>query len=137
MISENNQTGPLDKTTVSGSFSSEEDYDMYLMDLAYAPMIEYEAKRQIKHENMFKVIKKLRGKAFVKDLKYLNEYNDSNCEFYISNKPLGKPQKETDCRIIKEIYVEQWNTGMESDSYAGNVSVEIRKGQFIVMPFSC
>jgi hypothetical protein len=127
----------LPQTIVSGSFSSEEDYDMYLMDLAYAPMIEYEAKRQIKHENMFKVIKKLRGKAFVQDLKYLNEYNDSNCEFYISKKPLGKLQKETDCRVIKEIYVEQWNTGMESDSYAGNVSVEIRKGQFIVMPFSC
>ena len=132
-----NTNTQLLQTIVSGSFSYEEDYDMYLMDLAYAPIIEYEAKRKIKHENMFKVIKKLRGKAFVQDLKYLNEYNDSNCEFYISKKPLGKPQKETDCRIIKEIYVEQWNTGMESDSYAGNISVEIKKGQFIVMPFSC
>ena len=113
------------------------DFDMYLMDLAYAPLIKYEAKRQIKHENMFKVIKKLRGKAFVRDLKYLNESNDSNCEFYISKKPLGKPQKETDCRIIKEIYVEQWGVGIEGDCYAGNISVEIRKGQFIIMPFSC
>lgn len=130
------QNQKLGQTESKRSFSSEEDYDMYLMDLAYAPLIEYEEKRRIKHENMFKVIKKLKGKAFVQDLKFLNQYNDSNCEFYISKTPKGKLQNESDCKVIKEIYVEQWNTGMESDSYAGNISVEIRKDQFIVMPFS-
>ena len=57
-VSKKSQTKQSCKTGVNSSFSSEEDYDMYLMDLAYAPLIEYEAKRQIKHENMFKVIKK-------------------------------------------------------------------------------
>jgi hypothetical protein len=32
--------------------------------------------------------------------------------------------------------VEQWNIGLE-DSYEGNISVEIKKGKYIIMPFSC
>jgi len=121
--------------TQETEYLQEEDFMMEMMHDAYDELIDYEIKRQIKHENMFKVIRKIHNKAFVKDLKYLNEYNDSNCEFYISKKPLGKLQKETDCRVIKEIYVEQWNTGMESDSYAGNISVKIKKDCYLIMPY--
>lgn len=89
------------------------------------------------NENLFKVIKKLKGKRFVNDLKFLNKYNDSNLPYYISKKPLGKIQSEYETRVIKEAYVEQWTTGMEGDSFAGNISVKIRENQFIIMPFNC
>lgn len=118
-------------------FESEEDYDMYLMDMCYQEMREHDEAVRWNNENLFKVIIKKRGRSFVRDLKDLNEYNDSNIGYYIAKKPKGKLQKESDLRVIKEIYVEQWQSGMECDSYAGNISVEIAKDQYIIMPFSC
>lgn len=133
-ITENEQ---LRQTPVSSSFSSEEEYDEYLMDMYYQEMHEHDMAVKWNNENLFKVIIKKRGRAFAKDLKDLNEHNDSNIGYYIRKKPLGKLQKESDLRVIKEIYVEQWNVGIEGDSFAGNISVEVDKNQFIIMPFSC
>ncbi|MFN4026453.1 MAG: hypothetical protein ACK4IZ_03305 [Flavobacterium sp.] len=137
ILFDRNTNEPLFETEVNSIFYSDAENLDYLMDLCYQEMHEHDIAVKCNNENLFKVIIRKLGRSFVRDLKDLNEFNDSNLGYYIAKKPKGNLQKESDLRVIKEIYVEQWSVGMEGDSFAGNISVEISKNQFIIMPFSC
>lgn len=117
-------------------FNSDEEYNEYLMDLAYAPLIEFEMECLRRREELFKVIIKIKGKAFVRQIKEYIEDLDV-VRMYIRNKPFGKPQKESNFKHIKEVYIEQWTSGPECDMYAGNISIEIKKDKFLIIPYSC
>lgn len=87
---------------------------------------------------LFKAIASVKGKTFVKHLKSLingEQTYGTRCE--IVRQPIGDFQKEHEAgRQIKGIWVQQWSTGPEGDSFSGTVCVEIRPGRYFKFHFS-
>ena len=84
-----------------------------------------------------KIIKKEKGQAFYNYLRVIIEESDGIAGLAeIVSEPTGTFQKEDYGRTIKGIWVDQWNVGMESDSYAGTVCVQLSEKRFFKFSYS-
>lgn len=73
--------------------------------------------------------------------KWLNVVLDGcSLQYYqplsIVDKPYGENQNEK-CGIFKEIWVEQWSTGMEGDSYEGYIYAKFDADKWLKIPYYC
>lgn len=48
----------------------------------------------------------------------------------------GKKQHE-DYGMFRNIYVDQWGVGMDGDSFEGFIYANVKKGQWIKIPYVC
>jgi hypothetical protein len=91
------------------------------------------------NERIMKAIESTIGKGFAKDLRLLIE--DFNCdgtwELVDStiSKYVGYQYEDFGC--ITGVWVDQWSTGTEGDSYAGYVYVKLKNRLFLKMGWSC
>jgi predicted nuclease with TOPRIM domain len=97
----------------------------------YAEISAYE-KEIAEHNEQF--LKSL-GKKAQKDFEELMEWSEINEKMKIVDAPKGIKQ-EQNCGIYKNIYVDQWCTNMEGDSFQGFIYANV-KGQWIEVPFYC
>jgi hypothetical protein len=116
--------------------------DMYIDDqirMRTAMEEYYQHEREIAEENtlMLNEIRKTYGKTFHKYLMEIIEDSEGMSGLAeIVTEPVGKFQVEKYGRTIKGIWVEQWNTGMESDSWSGYVCVQLEPNKFFKFNFS-
>lgn len=75
------------------------------------------------------------GKTATKHFKDLLDFCDVTDKIELVENPKGDKQHES-YGMFKNVYVEQWSTGMEGDSYAGYIYANV-KGQWIKIPYSC
>jgi hypothetical protein len=75
------------------------------------------------------------GNTASKHFKDLLEFCNVSGKIELVDKPDGDKQNEN-YGMFKNVYVEQWTTGMESDSFAGFIYTNV-KGQWIKIPYSC
>ena len=87
---------------------------------------------------LFRAIASVKGKTFVKRLKELiNGEQTYGTRCVILREPVGEYQKETEYgNQIKGIWLQQWSTGTEGDSFSGIICVEIRPGRYFKFDFS-
>jgi hypothetical protein len=112
----------------------------------YDDLIRLEKEIAYKNKTLIQQCCKIRGKSFKRYLKAVMEgceicrYGYS-CyeEFKIVDTPLGEWQREDEDGFgsITGVWVEQWSVGMEGDSFSGHITVKIKHGMFLQMPFSC
>ncbi len=50
--------------------------------------------------------------------------------------PTGDDQHESR-GVFKHVYVEQWTTGMEGDSFAGFEYLKLKNGKWLKIPYAC
>jgi hypothetical protein len=111
----------------------------------YNDLREMENKIRYTNKKLITECCKVRGKSFKKYLKAVIEaceiggYDSCYEEFQIVDKPKGKYQSETEegYGSITGFWVEQWSIGLEGDSYSGHITVIIKQGIYLQMPFSC
>ena len=118
--------------------NNEIDYDEEnrLLRLYYAELDKERQNNILNNDVIRKVIIKLKGKLFARELFYNIYPEDSyTCRFRIQDSPIGKIIKSESNKKIKEYYFQQSPFGPDGDSYYGNISVEINPGKFIIMPF--
>lgn len=97
---------------------------------------ELDKQNKLNHE-LLKIIKKEKGQAFYNYLRVIIEESDGIAGLAeIVSEPTGTFQKEDYGRTIKGIWVDQWNVGMESDSYAGTVCVQLSEKRFFKFSYS-
>jgi hypothetical protein len=101
----------------------------------------YELLRQIEKENieLLKSVKKEKGRTFYKYLMEILEDTEGISKeglARIVDKPRGTFQEEKHGRQIDGIWVEQWVTNLEGDSYSGLVWVKLSEGRYLEIPFS-
>ena len=75
------------------------------------------------------------GKTASKHFKDLLDFCDVTEKIELVDKPNGDKQNES-YGMFKNVYVDQWTTGMEGDSFAGFIYANV-KGQWIKVPYSC
>ena len=75
------------------------------------------------------------GKNAKEDFKALLDFADVTEKIEFVKKPKGDRQNEA-YGIFKNVYVEQWGTSMEGDSYSGNIYTFV-KNKWIKIPYSC
>ncbi len=105
---------------------------------AWKQLVDYEAEVWRSNERLLKVIKKVKGPTFHKHLlsiiKSLDRVDD---KMTIEKEPAGEWQEETDCgRTIKEVWVDQWATGIEGDSWGGYLWVKLKENKFLKIGYS-
>lgn len=104
---------------------------------AMSEYYDYLALENKKNQRLLKAIKKVKGNTFYK---YLMEIIDESEGIQglaeIVSKPTGKYQEEHYGRTIKGIWIEQWNVGMEPDSYNGTVCVQLKPNKFLKFNYS-
>lgn len=59
-----------------------------------------------------------------------------NGKLEIVDNPTGANQDETD-KYFKEIFVEQWSTGWEGDSFSGYIYGKIDDNKWLKVPYYC
>lgn len=97
-------------------------------------------KRQ--RDRIFKVLSKVKGKKFVKDLQNAMEEWECNGETKLVRKVYGSWQVEN-YGSFKRYCVDQYSSGDSGDSFYGNIFVEVRKATlvkpalYIQMGYSC
>lgn len=113
-----------------------------MYDEVYKPIVEWGEQIQKNNEALMKEIKKeVSGSLYygicryLKDLKE-NSYYVDQMEYKIVDKPQGKYQKEKWSKDLQGLWVEQWSEGMEGDSWAGNVYIQIGKDRYLTVNYS-
>jgi len=95
-------------------------------------------KEKQKTENILKVVKKIKGKIFINDLKLICDgENLFSKRIEITKKPYGNLVNESyGCKSIKSFFVDQHHTGSDSyDDFYGKIYVEIKPNIFLSMDY--
>lgn len=92
------------------------------------------------NDRILRTIKTVKGKAFCKHLVSLMK--DSGAvnwrKWEIVKEPTGEKHVENEYgRYIKTVWVDQWATGTEGDSFDGYLCVELKKGKYLKFYYSC
>lgn len=66
----------------------------------------------------------------------LLDYADVKGKMSIVESPRGENQNET-YKSFTRVFVDQWSTGTEGDSFAGSIYAEFAKGKWLSIPFEC
>lgn len=98
-------------------------------------MKEYHNNCNKKNNRILKAIKNLNGEKFYKNLLKCMKETEVGDAFKIVRKPRGEVQEESYGQI-KKIWVDQRAVGDSGDSWEGTVSVKIKEGRWLEMPFS-
>ena len=109
----------------------EEDKMRLEMRQIYADLAEYEAE-VVEHNS--KLIESF-GKTAKSDFIDLLDFVDVTEKIEFVNKPKGSRQNESH-GIFKNVYVEQWSTSMDGDSYSGFIYTFVNN-KWIKIPYSC
>jgi hypothetical protein len=106
------------------------------MDDYFKEMDIIRAKETASTVRLMKVLERAMGKKWVKGLRMLIE--DCECVGVprITRRKRGSLQKEN-YGPIKQMWVSQRSYGMEGDSWVGEIWVELTKGRYLELPFSC
>lgn len=90
-----------------------------------------------KNERLLRAIKKVKGKTFYKYLIEIIEDSEGIKGLAeIVSKPTGKYQEEPYGRTIKGMWIEQWNVGMEGDSWEGTVCIQLKPNKYLKFNYS-
>ncbi len=106
-----------------------------IMDDYHEAMTEYHSECERHNNRILNAIKGIKGEQFFEDLMTFMEDCEVNNKFKIVRKPAGEYQSENYGKI-KRSWVVQYSVGDSGDSWAGTVSVKIKKGRWLEMPFS-
>ena len=70
------------------------------------------------------------------DFKDLLQDAQLNGKLEFVNEPIGDDQHEQS-GIFKEIFVDQWTTNMEGDSFAGFIYGKLKENKWLKVPYYC
>jgi len=88
------------------------------------------------NERILKAVQNFNTSEWLEDLKKYMEESEVNGTFKIVRKPQGQKQKEN-YEHLTEVWVNQSTSYPCEDCYYGTVTVEIKPGRWLEMPFSC
>jgi hypothetical protein len=93
------------------------------------------------NDRIFHAIKSVKGRKFFNDInKFMvaqgKDGIDTGGAYALVRKPKGKYQDE-DWRSFKGIWCDQWSTGMEGDSWSGNMYIQLKKNMWLEIGYSC
>lgn len=104
---------------------------------AYRQVAEWEAEVWRHNQRLLRAIKKVKGGTFHKYLIEIIKSCDRVIDkMWIENEPIGNWQEERYGRTIKGIWLDQWNTGTEGDSFSGYVWVQLKENKFLKISYS-
>lgn len=92
------------------------------------------------NRRILKSIKKINGRTFHKHLLALMKNSEavSWANWEIVSEPTGEMQQENEYgRFIKQIWIEQWATGAEGDSWDGYICLMVKPKKYLRFRFSC
>jgi hypothetical protein len=117
-----------------GDYLREQEEMHKVMDEYIHAEMEMEAEISKKNERILKAVRNQKGEDYYKCL--LDFINDSevNGAMQIVRKPKGEFQRES-YGVIKNAWVEQYSVGDTGDSFEGFVSVKLKQGRWLQMPF--
>lgn len=101
-------------------------------------LAKYEEEVWRHNQRLLRAVKKVKGRTFHKYLLSIIESCDRvKDKLEIDKEPNGDWQKETDCgRTIKEVWVDQWATGTEGDSWDGYLWVQLKANKYLKISYS-
>jgi hypothetical protein len=101
-------------------------------------MADYDNECYRSNQRLLKAIKRIKGRVFYKHLLQLIKDCDRVYEkMCIVKEPGGEWQKETDYgRSITGVWVDQWSTGTEGDSFDGYVWVQLKPNKYLQFRYS-
>lgn len=122
---------------IMGCIRCKEEQAFYSEIMAEALEEEHQYMMEIKRHNdrILKAIKAVKGEHFTDDLIGFARECEADGKFRIVKKPSGDKQKENFGLIINA-WVDQYSVGDSGDSFCGTVSVKLKKGKWLEMPFA-
>lgn len=104
----------------------------------YSGLTKYDDECDRSNKRMLRVLRKIKGRTFVKRFLELAESCDRvNGKMWLSKSPNGKQQVENEFgRLIKNIWVDQRSVGTEGDSFEGTVSVQVKQNKWLCFNYS-
>lgn len=104
----------------------------------YSGLVKYDDECDRSNKRMLKILRKVKGRTFVKRLLELIESCDRlEGKIYLSRTPKGKKQSETEYgHLIRTIWVDQRSVGTEGDSWEGTVSVQVKPNKYLCFNYS-
>lgn len=104
----------------------------------YSGLNKYDDECDRSNKRMLRVLRKVKGRTFVKRLMELAEACEGvRGKIYLSKHPKGEKQPEDEFgRLIKHTWVDQRSVGMEGDSWEGTVSVQVKENKWICFNYS-
>lgn len=95
-------------------------------------LAEYEDQCNKRNQRILKAIKSVKGRTFHKHVvNIIEECEGIDGMAEIVRVPSGKFQEEKHGKEIDGIWIDQWTTNMEGDSYEGIVCVKIKPDRFL------
>jgi hypothetical protein len=113
-------------------------YEQRMYHDCYSGLTKYEDECARSNKRMLKVLRRVKGRTFVKRFLELAE----DCEgvrgkIYLSKNPKGTKYSENEYGpLIKHRWVDQRSVGMEGDSFEGTVSVEVKPNKYLCFDYS-
>lgn len=101
------------------------------MERAFSAIAQYEKEQ---HEENMKLLKE--NNIPIEDYEDLLDYCSINGKLEIVEKPTGTNQQEGH-GMFKSVFVDQWNVGMEGDSFEGYIYGKIGKNKWLKIPYEC
>lgn len=113
-------------------------YEQMMYHDCYSGLTKYGDECARSNKRLLKVLRKVKGRTFVKRFLEVVEASDGwNGKLYLSKTPRGRKHVENEYgRLIKYIWVDQRSVGMEGDSFEGTVSVEVKPNKYLCFDYS-
>lgn len=104
----------------------------------YSGLTLYDDECDRSNKRMLKVLRKVKGRTFVKRFLEVAESCDRvQGKIFLSKMPKGNQQVENEFgRLIKHIWVDQRSVGMEGDSWEGTISVQVKSNKWVCFNYS-
>ena len=104
---------------------------------AYQEMADYDKEVWRRNERLLRAIKAVKGKTFYKHLlEIIKSLDRIDGMMGVVKEPNGKWQDERYGRTIKGLWVDQWSTGTEGDSFSGNAYVQLKENKYLKIGYS-
>jgi hypothetical protein len=104
---------------------------------AYNSLIDHENECYRHNSRLLHTIKKVKGNTFYKYLQEIIKSCDCVKEkMEIVGEPGGKWEDEQYGRTIKGVWIDQWTTGTEGDSFDGYLWVQLKEKKYLKISYS-
>lgn len=121
------------KAEIINKFLDSKEYE----ENAYKQMADWDEEVWRHNDRLLRAIKKVKGATFHKYLlEIIRECDRVTDKMTIEKEPDGDWQEERYGRTIKGIWLDQWSTGTEGDSFSGYVWVQLKENKYLKISYS-
>lgn len=126
----------------SGNYKLTKEQSDAMYEEVYKPIVDMENDIANNNKELMKLIRsEVSGSLYYGICRYIKDLKESCChvgqmEYKIVDKPAGKQQEESWSKELRTVWVDQHASGMDGDSFYGDIYIQLDENRFLTVNYS-